>query len=146
MSVKAYSHWSQIPPGVWKWAPEFKPSEWADKIDGSIVVDDAFMAKVYLARVQFKKAIIVHSGYRTPDHNEVVSSTKSREGAHTLGCAGDLGAAGGDALELLEILLAIGFKGIGIDQKLGTDPKGRYIHVDDAPDRPDAPRPYLWTY
>lgn len=133
---------SAIPPGEWRW-PHIDPKkEWADRLTGEIVAETEFLDKLEKLRRLYGKPLIFNSCYRTPAHNEHVSATRSTDGAHTLGCAADIECSGADARLLLALAMSVGFAGLGIQQK-GT---ARFLHVDDAPDRPDAPRPWLWSY
>ena len=43
---------------------------------------------------------------------------------------------------LIEGAIELRFKGIGIAQK----GEGRFIHIDDIPNSPDRPRPWIWSY
>lgn len=79
----------------------------------------------------------VTSGYRCPEHNAKVSTTGAN-GPHTTGLAVDLGVRGDRCLLVLEHALAMGFRGIGLNQKGAA----RFIHLDMVDRVPRA----LWTY
>lgn len=83
-------------------------------------------------------ALPITSGYRCPDHNARVSGT-GRTGPHTKG-AFDIGVSHHQAYMVLAAAIAVGFTGIGVNQK-GT---GRFIHVDDLPE--SDLRPTVWSY
>ena len=83
----------------------------------------------------------VTSGARCPTHNSNVSAT-GKTGPHTTGRAIDFGVRGPQALDVIPLALALGFTGIGVNQKGAS----RFIHVDDLPDAPGQPRPYIWSY
>ena len=100
-----------------------------------------FLAKLDWLRELCDFPFIVTSGYRCPDHNEAVSST-GRNGPHTTGHAADILVMGEKAHRVL-MMLGYKFTGVGIQQK-GTHSK-RFIHLDDL-ERPDHPRPNLWSY
>jgi uncharacterized protein YcbK (DUF882 family) len=85
--------------------------------------------------------LIVTSGYRCPEHNAAVSST-GRTGPHTTGRAADLAVDGARAHALMTIALAMGFSGLGVNQK----GPGRFLHVDDLPNASGQPRPTIWSY
>lgn len=104
-------------------------------------MDERFLEELDQLRTIYGKPLIVSSGYRCPDHNAKVSST-GRTGPHTTGHACDFAVSGGDSLLLLRVALVLDFTGIGINQK-GA---GRFIHVDDLPNRAGQPRPTLWSY
>ena len=109
---------------------------------------DYFMDKLkrlQIIREEYAKPMYLSSGYRCPDHNQLVSST-GRTGPHTFG-AFDVKVYGHDAHILLSI--ASGYcltevaapTGIGINQK---GPKeSRFIHFDWET---SPPRPWIWTY
>lgn len=90
-------------------------------------------------RTAYGKPITITSGYRSPEHNTLVSVT-GRTGPHTTGKACDIAVARADAWALLRLICADGrFTGIGINQK-GA---GRFIHIDMLT---AGPRPSLWSY
>lgn len=99
-----------------------------------------FRAKLERLRERFGKPLIVTSGARCPDYNAAVSGT-GRTGPHTKRAC-DFGVRGDDALRLIDLALEQGFTGIGVAQKGG----GRFIHVDDLPNEPGQPRPWIWSY
>lgn len=134
---------AELPPGFWQW-PHISPTEWACKTDGSMLVVPEFMATVEKLRAMYGKPMKFGSCYRSPQHNEEVSATRSTDGAHTLGVAIDVEVAGEDALNLIALALGLGFTGIGVQQKGPIE--SRFVHLDMAPPRDNAPRPWLWTY
>lgn len=143
--MRIFASVSAIPAGFWRW-PHFSPQEWADKQDGTIGVDEAFMDKLEQLRVACGFPFVLNSAYRSVAHNIEVSATHSDSGPHTLGVACDVRVYGERAAALLASAIRFGFTGVGINQKLGSDPASRYIHIDMAPSRPEAPRPAVWSY
>ena len=146
-----FARFDDLPPDLWRWAPEFTPREMACKGTGQLVVVPAFMDKLYLLRVACDFPFIVNSAYRSASHN-------AREGgrpgsAHLLGRAVDIAVHGERAWTILVQAPGFGFTGIGARQH---GPHGRrFVHLDDAPalradDVEDGgvprPRPYFWTY
>jgi len=106
-------------------------------------MDPDFMLIIELIREDYDKPMKVSSAYRTPDYNEKVSST-GLTGPHTTGQAIDIVVSGTDALHLIHVALDSGIVGIGVSQK---GPHGkRFIHLDNLPDAPGQPRPWLWSY
>lgn len=104
--------------------------------------DPAFMEKVEALRVIVGKHLPVSSAARCPAHNAKVSKT-GLAGPHTTGRAIDLAVRGSDAVALLRSALALGgFTGVGVAQKGGS----RFLHLDDLPDAPGCPRPWIWSY
>ena len=100
-----------------------------------------FMERVQRVRDRVGFAMPVTSGARCPAYNALVSHT-AEHGPHTTGRAIDLNLRGGQALEVIAAALAEGFTGIGVSQK-GA---GRFLHLDDLPDGPGCPRPFIWSY
>lgn len=99
------------------------------------------MDKVEKLRDRLGFPLPVTSAYRCPEHNNRVSGT-GRTGPHTSGRAIDLGVSHSRALELVRMALSMGFTGIGIKQH-GS---GRFIHIDDLPNKEGQPRPHIWSY
>lgn len=121
--------------------PNFKKAELACKCGCGMLPAQDFMDKVQQLRERFGKSLTVTSAARCPDHNARVSGT-GRTGPHTTGRAIDFAILGADALTVLKIALDMGFTGIGVNQKGG----GRFIHIDDLPNGPGCPRPFVWSY
>lgn len=121
----------------WSDYPNFTESEFRCSHCGEVAMQPAFMAKLQDLRTIFGKPMKVTSGYRCPAHP--IEQKKAAPGAHTSGCAADIGVQDTDAYRLLKLAFAMGFTGIGVQQKGG----GRFIHLDtlSAP-----PRPNVWSY
>ena len=100
-------------------------------------------------RVEFGVPMIISSGYRCPKHNQEVSSTGA-DGPHTIfdgaNITVDVKEFGTDAYDLIEIAIAHGFSGIGLNQKGPFDE--RFIHLDRLESNLAAARarPNVWTY
>ncbi len=101
------------------------------------------MDKLQAIRDALGSPLAVSSGYRTPEYNAEVSKT-GLDGPHTTGQAADIRIYGRRALLLIASAIKLGMTGIGIAQ-LGALRK-RFIHLDDLPDAPGRPRPWLWGY
>ena len=129
-----------IPPGYWKWGPEFRPQEFVCRGSGGVKVVPEFMDRLLTLRKKYGKPMTVSSGYRSPEHNVRVSSTGPK-GPHTTGRAVDIQIQGSDVLTLTCLAVECGFTGVGWNQKGG----GRFVHLDDL-NLPVAPRPTVWTY
>ena len=123
--------------------PRFSQKELASPDTGDHHMDPEFMAIVLNIREEYNKPMIVTSGYRSPEHNASVSST-GRTGPHTTGRAIDVLVCGADALDLIDHAMLNGITGIGIKQH--GPHKDRFIHLDDLPDAPRQPRPWIWSY
>lgn len=119
----------------------FKKSELACRCGCGMLPALDFMDKVEGLREACGFPMSVTSAARCPTHNSRVSST-GKTGPHTTGRAIDLGVRGPQALDVIRHALNLGFTGIGVSQKGGA----RFIHVDDLPDAPGQPRPYVWSY
>ena len=106
------------------------------------LMHEGFMDRLEALRVDYGIAMVLSSAYRTPEHNDKVSST-GFDGPHTTGRAVDILVAGEDAYKLIALAVSRGFTGIGIKQKGAWDK--RFIHLDDLPDG-SHPRPRIWSY
>jgi zinc D-Ala-D-Ala carboxypeptidase len=136
-------HANALSLGAWKW-PHIDPvKEWADRMSGQLVYVPAFLDRLEQLRGKFGKPIPINSGYRTPEHNLVVSDTGDN-GPHTTGRACDVHVYGADALRLVGLALAAGFTGIGVQQKGSVN--ARYLHLDDLTEADGYPRPMIWSY
>jgi zinc D-Ala-D-Ala carboxypeptidase len=119
----------------------FTRAEMACRCCGKAPMVPGFMEKLEALRHTFGKPMVVSSGYRCPAYNEKVSST-GLTGPHTSGAAADISVRGSDAYVLMAKAFALGFTGIGVNQKGNA----RFIHLDDLPNGPGCPRPFTWSY
>lgn len=103
-------------------------------------MDPSFLDTMEHVRRNFGFPIIVSSGYRSPEHNKQVSKTGD-SGPHTTGRAMDIAIRGEAAYVLLKTVLACGMTGIGINQRGDA----RFLHIDNL-EKPDFPRPMIWSY
>lgn len=106
-----------------------------------MVPEQDFMEKVQAIRDRAGFPFTVTSAARCPNYNSQVSST-GRTGPHTTGRAIDIGARGEQAYRIVGLAMLMGFTGIGVNQKGGA----RFVHLDDLPNGPGCPRPYIWSY
>lgn len=111
---------------------------------GRMEILASFLDKLEDLRVAYGKPMTIGSGYRCPQHDQVVSNN-GPDGPHTQ-AAVDVLVAGADAHLLLQHAMMIGFTGLGLRQK--GDHSGRIIHLDDLPANttPHHPRPRVWSY
>lgn len=100
-------------------------------------MDEAFMDRLVLLRLEYGRPMVVTSAYRCADHP--VERRKSTPGVHNQGRAVDIAVFGSDAHDLLRMAMEFGFQGIGVNQK----GDGRFVHMDMAE---DIPRPAVWSY
>lgn len=121
--------------------PHFTAKELACKCGCGMLPEKDFMDKVEALRVAVGFSLPVSSAARCPEHNARVSAT-GRTGPHTTGRAIDLAVDRQKAYMVLSAAIAMGFTGIGVQQK-GS---GRFIHIDDLPNKEGQPRPTTWSY
>lgn len=118
------------------WA-NFKLDEFACKHCGENKIDTKLVDALQELRERCGFALPVSSGYRCPVYNADVSTT-GPNGPHTTGKAVDLAVDRAKAYRVLKEAMAMGFTGIGIQQK----GNGRFIHLDLL----DEGRPTIWSY
>lgn len=123
-----------------KYAPYFKESEFRCRHTGKCLMVPEFMDRLLHLRLTLGKPMIITSGYRDKTHP--VEARKATIGAHTTGRACDVAIQGSDALRLIHLAVALGFTGIGVQQKGG----GRFIHLDDCSSEHKLIRPTIWSY
>ena len=133
-----FANVNEMPHGFWRWPHFDAATEWACKGTGKIVVVPDFMDRLEELRVRVGFALPINSGYRSPEHNQAVSSSGD-DGPHTTGQAADIRVHSLQAMTVLSAALQLGFVGVGVQQK--GPHGGRYIHVDTA-----RAVPALWSY
>lgn len=91
----------------------FQVKEFACK-DGSdaILIDAELVEKLQAMRERIGRALIVNSGYRTPEYNKKVGGVDNSQ--HCQGKAADVTANGIKPDVLFEIAKQVGFRGIGL--------------------------------
>lgn len=119
--------------------PHFSSQELACRCGCGMLPKQDFMNRVEELRVACGFPLPVSSAARCPAYNQKVSSTGAT-GPHTTGRAIDLAVRGSQALTVVKHALALGFTGIGVQQK----GEGRFIHIDELTDSAGQPR--LWSY
>ncbi len=119
----------------------FTEAEFSCKHCGQNRMDQAFLTMVDELRDRCGFALTITSGYRCPTHNAAVSSTGAA-GPHTTGRAVDIGVSRHRAHDVLRHAMAMGFTGIGVQQKGAS----RFIHLDMLREPQHAPRPSVWSY
>jgi len=121
----------------WNKFPNFSENEFKCSHCGKVDMQPQFMSMLQQLRNIYGKPMRITSGYRCPDHP--IEAAKSAPGAHSTGQACDVAVQGTDAYMLLKSAFALGFTGIGAQQKGG----GRFIHLDTLK---EPPRPNVWSY
>ncbi len=104
---------------------------------GQYEFDAGFLEILNHIRADCGFPLVVTSGYRCLDHP--IEKAKIAPGSHTTGKAADLAVSGSQAYKLLQVALACGVTGIGVNQKGSS----RFIHLDMSD---IAPRPTVWSY
>tara|TARA_R110000824_G_scaffold171502_2_gene349144 strand:+ start:758 stop:1135 length:378 start_codon:yes stop_codon:yes gene_type:complete len=117
--------------------PHFSFKELSCTCCGVHWMNEEFMNLVEALRLVYDAPLVVTSAYRCPKHNNKVSST-GEDGPHTTGRAIDVAVSRGNAMNILNSALFLGFTGIGVNQK-GS---GRFMHLDNL----EANRPTIWSY
>ncbi len=103
-----------------------------------------FMRRIVELRKRLDFPFIVSSAIRCGEHNAAVSPKTGRIGPHTTGHAIDVRVYGYRAFKLLSLVGNYGMTGIGSSQR--GPHTARFLHLDDLPELPGQPRPWLWTY
>jgi len=143
MPLLAFPSAAALPAGFWRWPHVHQTKEWACKGTGQIVVDTDFLDHVEKLRLMYDRPLRISSGYRSPSHNAAVSSSGT-DGPHTTARAIDVLVYGAHAYDLVALAIALGFQGIGVQQK-GPHER-RYVHLDAVRDSPAIRRPMMWSY
>lgn len=123
-------------PLTWADITRFKVSEFADpsKPDSGYMMDLAFVHKLEKLREAVKFPLIIHSGYRTAEHNARVGGVEGS--AHMTGHAADIRVrSSSERFTILEAALRMGFTRIGIGRG--------FIHIDDSLTHPQR---VVWIY
>ena len=123
----------------WKDITHFTPAEFDSpdlKGSGKTGMDEAFIRRLQMLRNLYRKPMQITSGYRTAAYNQQIGG--AAQSLHLHGKAADVLVSGTNAYELIGLALAVGFKGIGVQQKGAY--RGRFIHLD------LRSTPTIWSY
>lgn len=126
-----------------KYAPYFRPQEFYCRHCGEEDMSSQFMDVLLEIRRTYNRPMRITSGYRCPDH-PVERHKMSTSGAHVQGIGCDVAVYGEYAVDLVEVALAHGVKGVGLKQHSGSGIHTRFVHLD-IMTRPGAAR-LIWTY
>jgi len=132
---------------------------------GEMNMKERFMLRADRLRFIFGKGLNPNSGFRSPEHNDRVSTTGAH-GPHTTGYAADFGCTGHDTHALLHAAALVAVVEAGYlneteaqaclkeirEKKLGFTGIGvakTFLHLDDLTEKDAAAfavRPNVWTY
>ena len=119
----------------WARMKYFRPDEFVCKCGcgrGADEIDRELVEKLDKIRGMLDKPVIINSAYRCKKHNAEVGGVS--DSAHTTGKAVDLKAFGAYRVDLLGLIMAMGFRRVGVGKT--------FIHADVDDSLPDA----VWTY
>jgi uncharacterized protein YcbK (DUF882 family) len=125
----------------WEKFPNFSRSEFVCRFTDKCEMDFEFIEVLQEIRDEYKKPIIINSGYR--DRKHPLEIDKATPGEHTLGLAEDIRCSHLDAIKILEIAIKKGIRRIGLAQKGITT--SRFIHLGMADKNHHFPVS-IWTY
>lgn len=123
-------------------SPYFSSEEMKCSHTGLEEMDAAFMEKLTELRAAYAKPMQVTSAFRHPTHPIEAKKPGGKGGTHSTGRAVDIAVDRGEAWELLHLAMAMGFTGIGVQQKGG----GRFLHLDNLTADEGFTRPTVWSY
>ncbi len=107
----------------WSLYPNFHKSEMDCSHTGKNEMRPEFLELLQKIRYDYRKPMIITSGYRDKTHP--IEVAKEKPGEHTFGLAADIAVRGEGAMELLQIAMHYGIRRIGLNQK-GS---GRFVHL-----------------
>lgn len=134
-----FEHWQHVPAGLWRWR-FFTPAEIACRGTGEIRIVPHALDRLERLRELWGKPLMLSSAYRSAAHNAAIGGGP----AHRTGEAFDIRIAGVAAWDLLRLVSAEGWTGIGVSQ--AGVPAQRFLHIDLCDPGPGLPRPALWSY
>ena len=123
----------------WKDLPSFMPHEFdsPDEPNSALKgMDEGFMRRLQMLRNLYRKPMYITSGFRTQAYNKQIGG--AARSLHLEGKAADIHVFGAEAFELLGLAIAVGFKGVGVQQK--GPHLTRFIHLD------LRDNPAVWSY
>lgn len=129
----------------WEWGPHFSPDEFRCTHTGKVCVHPDSMDKLVETRMIYGKPIVIVDGGGFRDETHPIEAAKPRPGAHASGRAFDCRVPEDDGHEFLEIVMTVGWPGVGIRDR-NDALWSRVFHLDDIPSTDHRPRPRLWTY
>lgn len=121
MTNHHYADWRDVPDKLWRWA-NFSPEEIACRGDDTIRINEAALDKLQALRDKIGMPLVVHSAYRSPDHNRKVGGAKLS--MHLQGAAFDISMVNHDPTAFEAAARAVGFTGFGFY------PRQNFMHID----------------
>lgn len=123
---RIFLHFSDVQEGDWRWK-NFTPAEIACRGTGTLLINEAALDKLQALRDRLGKPLIVHSAYRSPEHNRAVGgATRSK---HLDGAAFDISMSNHDPAAFEAAAREVGFLGFGFY------PRANFMHIDTGPAR-----------
>lgn len=122
----------------WSKYPSFSENEFRCKHTKLCAMRPEFMAILQDIRNEYKKPLLISSGYRHPTHP--IEAAKQTPGEHSLGTCADVLVSGPDAIFLLKIALRFGITRVGVQQKGPS----RFLHLGIGGG--GLPSPMIWSY
>ena len=127
---------------AWEDSKFFMKTEFDCSHTGDNEMKQVFIDNLNVLRENYGKAMLISSGYRSPEH-PIEARKKNGGGMHTTGLACDVLVSGKDAHHFLKCVLDHGcWTGIGVSQK--GDRSSRFIHFDMGTNT--YTRPTIWSY
>lgn len=104
-------------------------------------MEESFVFKLDELRSALGFPMIVNSGYRCAEHPLEIDDPAT----HSMGIAADIRIYGLRCYDFVGYAIRLGFRGIGVDQKAGTDYIRRHVHLDTFAGTTEMPRPRIWS-
>ena len=119
--MQTYASFRDYPADKWRW-PNFRPNEMACRGTGKLGIDEHSMDCLQSLRETLNSPLIIHSAYRSPEHNRAVGGAKHSQ--HLLAKAFDVSMLNHDPIHFEEIARRCGFT------SFGHYPKQNFMHID----------------
>ena len=124
--IRTFRHFREVPKNLWRWR-NFSPAEIACRGTGQIKLYPEALDRLQALRDRLGKPLIVHSAYRSPQHNRNVGGAPRSK--HMDGTAFDIAMANHDPVVFEAAAREVGFLGFGFY------PRSGFMHIDLGPAR-----------